>query len=128
MDEFFQVDYTSEKTGSKVHVPTQPPFRNSKFFLKPLRNNFETPLRKLKSYGGGRGWILDGMVDIKTKVLTQHFSPQKFLSKTHVEGMWILHEMARCSSQILFQNVIDNVKCSKYLFQEKGIYHPHCTV
>ena len=83
---FFKLTIPQRKTGQKyLHSP---PFRNSTFFLKPLRkNNFETPLRK-SYHGGGRGWILHGMVHIKTKVLTQHFSPQKFLSKTSSENSY----------------------------------------
>ena len=83
---FFKLTIPQRKTGQKYQH--SPPFRNSTFFLKPLRkNNFETPLRK-SYHGGGRGWILHGMVHIKTKVLTQHFSSQKFLSKTSSENSY----------------------------------------
>ena len=50
---FFKLTIPQRKTGQKYQH--SPPFRNSTFFLKPLRkNNFETPLRK-SYHGWGEG-------------------------------------------------------------------------
>lgn len=74
---------------------------------------------------GGAGW--NGQYQNKSADTaffpSEIISIQDFLRKFVQRECGYYIEMARCSSQILFQNVKDNVKCNKYLFQEKGIYH-----